>query len=350
MTSLPDTGGGPSLLGRLVAVLAVGFLLWLIGWLAPIVAPLGMALFLAALSAPVFTWLVGRGRSRVLAMAITVVLILGIGGAILVLGILSVQSLSDSLSAYSSDLAARYPSLSGVPAAIREAITADDLTAFLRNLISTLWSVGSDLAFAIIVAALLLLDAPRLLAFQAQGLGEDNPVIRQAPAVARAAVTYFAVRVRVNAVTALGLLALMLVLGIDDPLLWAVGSFFLSFVPYLGLILAMIPPTILAFAESGPVPALVFVIGGTALNVIAENVLEPTLTGRALQLSTWIVFIMFFFWVWLLGPVGALLAMPITVLIVLVLRTNERTVWMAKLISRDEAERAPPGSSEVPAA
>jgi predicted PurR-regulated permease PerM len=169
----------------------------------------------------------------------------------------------------------------------------------------------------------------------AGGLGSQNPVFREAPAIARAAVTYFSVRIRVNLITAAGLLVLMLVLGIDDPLLWAVGAFFLSFVPYLGLILAMIPPTILALAESGPLAAAAFVIGGTALNLIAENLLEPTLTGRALSLSTWLVFIMFFFWVWLLGPVGALLSMPITVLIVLVLQHNERTQWVAALLTRE---------------
>ena len=130
----------------------------------------------------------------------------------------------------------------------------------------------------------------------------------------------------------------MLVLGIDDPLLWAVAAFFLSFVPYLGLVLAMIPPTILALAESGPLAAAAFVIGGTALNLIAENLLEPTLTGRALSLSTWLVFIMFFFWVWLLGPVGALLSMPITVLVVLVLQHNERTQWVAALLTRERGD------------
>ena len=73
-------------------------------------------------------------------------------------------------------------------------------------------------------------------------------------------------------------------------------------------------------------------VGGVVLNLIAENVLEPTLTGRALSLSTWLVFTMFFFWVWLIGPVGALLAMPITVLIVLVLDHNERTRWVAAFL------------------
>jgi predicted PurR-regulated permease PerM len=97
----------------------------------------------------------------------------------------------------------------------------------------------------------------------------------------------------------------------------------------------MVPPTILAFAESGPGAALAIVLGGTVLNVVAENVLEPTLTGRALRLATWLVFGMFFFWAWLIGPVGMLLAMPITVLLVLVLQHNDRTRWVATLLMRD---------------
>jgi len=114
------------------------------------------------------------------------------------------------------------------------------------------------------------------------------------------------------------------------------GAFLLSFVPYIGLVLALIPPTILAYAESGLPAAAVIVVGGVALNLLAENVLEPSLTGRALSLTTWLVFTMFFFWVWLMGPVGALLSMPITVLLVLVLQHNEPTRWVASLLARDE--------------
>jgi AI-2 transport protein TqsA len=141
-------------------------------------------------------------------------------------------------------------------------------------------------------------------------------------------------------VTAVSMLVLLLILGVDDALLWAVGTFFLSFVPYLGLILAMIPPAILALAESGPLAAAIVIVGATVLNVVAENILEPTMTGRALSLSTWVVFVMFFFWVWLIGPIGALLSMPITVLIVLVLQHNEPTQWVAALLMREPDKRA----------
>ena len=222
-------------------------------------------------------------------------------------------------------------------AALREVLPPDVLADILRTVIGICIQVGQQLVFALIVAALLLLDSPRLARLVSGGLGSGNPVFREAPAIAKAAVTYFTVRIRVNAVTAALLLVLLLILGVDDALLWAVGTFFLSFVPYLGLILAMIPPAILALAESGPLAAATVVVGATVLNVFAENILEPTLTGRALSLSTWVVFVMFFFWVWLIGPIGALLSMPITVLIVLVLQHNEPTQWVAALLTREQA-------------
>jgi predicted PurR-regulated permease PerM len=338
--------GNTNLFAMLVAGVTVGLALFLIGWLAPVLAPLGLGLFLAALAAPLFTWLEERGRSAALALAITVTLVVAIGAGLVVLAIVGAKSLAEGLVGYSDALETRYPDVSDrtaanlVVAVLSRLLPPELLVDVLRAVSGFVLEVGQTLLFAVIVAALLLLDGQRLSRLAAGGLGSENPVFREAPSIARAAVTYFSVRIRVNVVTAVGLLVLMLLLGIDDALLWAVAAFFLSFVPYLGLILAMIPPTILALAESGPLAAAAFVIAGTALNLIAENLLEPTLTGRALSLSTWLVFIMFFFWVWLIGPVGALLSMPITVLVVLTLQHNERTQWVAALLTRDRGEAA----------
>ena len=352
--------GNTNLFAMLVAGVVVGLGLFLISWLSPVLAPLGLGLFLAALAAPLFTWLEARGRSAALALTLTVGIVLVVGAALVLLALSGAASLADGLVTYSDALEARYPNVSDATAAnlvvsvLGRILPADVLVDVLRAVSGFVLEVGQTLVFATIVAALLLLDGQRLSRLAAGGLGSENPVFREAPSIARAAVTYFGVRIRVNAVTAAALLVLMLVLGIDDPLLWAVAAFFLSFVPYLGLVLAMIPPTILALAESGPLAAAAFVIGGTALNLIAENLLEPTLTGRALSLSTWLVFIMFFFWVWLLGPVGALLSMPITVLVVLVLQHNEKTQWVAALLTRERgpapAAEPAPGSSNAPPA
>jgi predicted PurR-regulated permease PerM len=335
--------GATNLFAMLVTAVLVGVALFLVAWLAPVLAPLGLGLFLAALAAPLFTWLVERGLRAALALTLTIGLLVVLGAGLVVLALAGAAALTESLAAYSEQLQAFYAgtaagSAGPVPATFRDLVPPELLLSILRTVIAIVIQVGGQLAFAIVIAALLLLDGRRLTRLVSSGLGSGNPVFRETPALARAAITYFVVRLRVNLVTAGSLLVLMLVLGVDHALLWAVGAFFLSFVPYLGLAVALIAPTILAFAESGPLAAGILVAGGIALNLLAENVLEPTLTGRALSLTTWLVFLMFFFWVWLIGPVGALLSMPITVLVVLTLQHNESTRWMAALLTRGEAD------------
>ena len=104
-------------------------------------------------------------------------------------------------------------------------------------------------------------------------------------------------------------------LGVDYALLWGLMAFILSYVPYIGLFTAAVPPTILALAEHGLTRALIVVVGVILINLAIENIVEPQLTGKTLKLSPTVVVLSFFFWAWLLGPTGALLSMPITTLV-----------------------------------
>jgi AI-2 transport protein TqsA len=164
-----------------------------------------------------------------------------------------------------------------------------------------------------------------------------RPVLSQVPGLAGTAVRYFGIRTRLNLITGAGVSVVCLLVGVDDPLLWGLVAFVLSYIPYIGLFTAMIPPTLLALAESGWVAALIVVVTITALNLLIENVVEPGYTGRQLQLSPTVVFLSFFFWAWLLGPVGALLSMPITVMLLLVSSREESTFLLAQIIGREGA-------------
>ena len=340
--SLAGMSGATSLALIVASAVALGLMAFLTHWAAPLLAPIFLGLMLTALATPLFERFVRGGRSATVAMVITVVVVVIVGGAIALLAIYSGRQLTESLASYADGLLLRYPDASaalatfGVAGGLGDVIPPEVVVSVLGTAAAVVAEVGGNLAFAVVLAALLLLDAPRLARLVSTGVGDENPVFRELPAIVRSAITYFTIRIRVNAITAGGLLLLMVVLDVDDSLLWAIGAFFLSFVPYVGLVLALIPPVILAFAETGPGAALAIIIGGAVLNVVAENVLEPSMTGKALKLSTWVVFVMFFVTVWLLGPVGALVAMPITVLIVLVLKGNERTRWVAALLTRDD--------------
>ena len=222
---------------------AVGLALFqVVAWLAPVLAPLGLGLFLAAMVAPLFVWMQGRGASAGVALALTVALVVVVGASIVWL-LLVVGAGAGGVARHVRGRARGALRRGGPDRHPRDAegsCRPDVLVAILRAVVGIAVDVGSSFAFAVVIAALLLLDAPRLSALVTSGLGSENPVFRETPALAQAAITYFVVRVRVNAVTAVSLLVLMLLVGVDYAPLWAVGAFFLSFVPYLGLIIALI--------------------------------------------------------------------------------------------------------------
>ena len=189
--------GSTNLLAMVVTAVLVGLLVVLIGWLSPVLAPLGLGMFLAALAAPLFSRLAERGYSPPVALTVTIgVLVLVIG--IVLLAIVSARTLAEDLAGYSDALDARLAA-PDAGLAIRDVIPPGLLADVLRVAINVVTQVGGTLLFALVVAALLLLDAPRLRRLVSGGLGGANPVFRQAPVIASAAVTYFVVRIRVNA-------------------------------------------------------------------------------------------------------------------------------------------------------
>jgi AI-2 transport protein TqsA len=167
---------------------------------------------------------------------------------------------------------------------------------------------------------------------------ENTAQVERLTFIGRGVVRQFGLRAIVNLVTAAGITLLLLVLGVDFPLLWGVLSFFLSFVPYVGLVLAASPAVLLALAEFEFGRSLLVVAGAVFVNLLAENVLSPALMGRGLSLSPTVVFLSFVFWAWLLGGQGAFLALPITLFVAVMLETFPETRCVARLMGMPEAE------------
>jgi AI-2 transport protein TqsA len=100
----------------------------------------------------------------------------------------------------------------------------------------------------------------------------------------------------------------------------------------VGFVLAVTPTVVLALAEFGLSRAVLVIVGGVVINVLAENVLSPMMMGRGLNLSPTVVFLSFILWAWVLGGPGAFLALPITLFVVVMLDTFPETRWLASLM------------------
>jgi len=107
----------------------------------------------------------------------------------------------------------------------------------------------------------------------------------------------------------------LLALGVEHALLWGVLSFLLSFVPNIGFTLSMLPPMLLALLEGGWVNAIIVFVAYQVINTVIDNVIGPRFVGKQMNISALVSFLSVIFWTWLLGPTGAILAVPLTVLV-----------------------------------
>jgi len=120
--------------------------------------------------------------------------------------------------------------------------------------------------------------------------------------------------------------------GVDFPLLWGLVAFLFNFVPNIGSVIAAVPAILLAFLQYGVATGLVVAGGYGLINVAIGTVLEPRVMGRRLGLSTLVVFLSLIVWGWVLGPVGMLLSVPLTMAVKIVCESREDLRIIAVLL------------------
>ena len=158
---------------------------------------------------------------------------------------------------------------------------------------------------------------------------------------------YIAIKTSVSMATGLVIWLFLTIVGVDFPVLWGMIAFLLNYVPTIGSIIAAVPAVLLALVQLGPGYAIVTIVGFVATNLIMGNAIEPRFMGRGLGLSTLVVFLSLVFWGWMLGPVGMLLSVPLTMTVKIALEANPATHWIAFLIG--PADEATPTVAEAEA-
>jgi AI-2 transport protein TqsA len=134
----------------------------------------------------------------------------------------------------------------------------------------------------------------------------------------------------ITALTGLGfslvVYVLMLAVGTDLALVWAVLAFVMNYVPNVGIILSVIPPVILTLLELGWQRAVIVLAGFLVLNFVVDNLVKPRFMQSGLDVPPLVGLLSLVVWAYLLGPIGALLALPLTIVVRRVLREADLAV------------------------
>ena len=320
---------------------------------APILDPILFSVVLALLFSPIYAWLRRRGVPTPLALVIMLVglsvLFLGIAG---IVGI-SIARFSGDIGSYTGKLNDQLDNVQSLTnslgvskADLHKALSPSALTGAIGAILSGVADFLSNLFLILIIVLFFLAEGPAMMNRLRASTGPEHPQVERLTVFGHSVIRQLGLRAIVNLVTAAGVTILLLVLRVDFPLMWGVLAFFLSFIPWIGLPLAVAPAVVLAFAEHGLTSALLVIAGVIVINILAENALSPMLMGRGLSISPTVLFLGFIFWAWLLGGPGAFLAAPLTIFLILMLETFPETRWLANVMGMGGPEPEAPDPEE----
>lgn len=324
------------------AVLALSFAF--LREVSGIVAPVFLALTLVLAAHPIRRRLLVAGAPAWLATvavlllvyAVLLVVLAAVGAALTQLVVVLPEYEDQFRDLYESSVEAldRFGIHIGTLDQVVDGIEPGSVVPFLQGLLAGIGSVGTMVLFLALGIMFLTLDladaGPRLAA-----------VRRVRPQLA-AALSDFAGRIgRYWLVsTIFGFLqgcanvVLLMVVGVPLPFVWGLLAFVTAYIPNVGFVLGLVPPAILALLEGGPGALLAVVVGYVVISFVLQTVIMPKFMGDAVGLNVTTTFLSLVFWSIVVGPLGALLAVPLTLFAkALLIDSHPRSRWLGTFLA-----------------
>lgn len=316
---------------------------------AVLVVPFLLAGFLAIICAPPLYWMKRKGVPSVVSILILMAGVIVAQVILVTLVSSSIADFSQNLPFYQERLVALMSGSLKLLSNYGIQVEADKLTELfnparvLRLVANTLNGLGGVLTntfFVFLTFIFILSEAAgfpnKLRALSSDGNGDLSKYTEITDGVNR----YLGIKTLTSMATGVIITIWLMIQGVDYPVMWGVFAFLLNYIPNIGSIIAAVPAVLLALIQLGPVSALVSALGFFLVNTIIGSGVEPRLMGQGIGLSTLIVFLSLAFWGWVLGPVGMLLSVPLTMAVKIALGGSESTQWISVLLgsNREAAE------------
>jgi len=344
------TGGMPRwmvlLVGAATATIAIAgvrSIAWLVG-------PVLLALVVVVALAPVQRFLQRHGWPRWASATVLLLLVWAILLGFVALLVISIAQFAALLPNYAGSAEALIASVvsdlndRGIVSGQLSDLVAQFDYSQLVGVATGVLSRATDAASTLV----LLLAALVFLSIEAGGFGRrlalvaaDRPHLPIALGLfARGTRSYLWVSTVFGGIVAVGDGIALAIIGIPLPVVWGLLSFVTNYVPNIGFVLGLVPPAILALLDGGWTEFWVVVAVYALLNFVVQTLIQPRFVGDSVGLSMTVTFVALLFWGWVLGALGALLAIPLTLLLkALLVDVDPRGHWLDALLR--EEPRAP---------
>ncbi len=309
-----------------------------------IIVPFFLSMFLALLSFPLLKYFQSKKINTPFSVSLVLITIVSISLSIAALIGTSLNSFRKSLPTYKEKLTSEIDSI--VLTFERYNIDIDstflyeyvDPNFIIQSVANTLSAFGNVLTNYFLILFIVMFTLLEAAGFSNKiklAFKNSDKSITNFHTFSENMNKYLTIKTIVSFITGILIYLSLMALGIDHAVMWGLVAFFLNYIPNIGSIIASIPAIIIAFIQFNALYAVIVAIIYLLVNVVMGSIIEPKYLGKELGLSTLIIFLSLIFWGWLLGPVGMLLSVPLTMIMKIALESNDDTKWIAILLSRN---------------
>ena len=314
---------------------------------ASFIVPFLMSVFIAVISFPLMWNLQQRGLPKGLALMAVVLVVVLAGGMLAWLIGTSLTDFSRMLPEYQRKIAEEWAFvlqwLNGhgvsVSATLKDMIDPTAAVGLVSSILKGFGNVLTNSFLILLTVTFILLEAAGLVqklpVINGELVSSENGEERSASfthVFVNKLRDYMSMKTIISMLTGVIIGVALWLIGVDYPVLWGVLAFMLNFVPNIGSIIAAVPAVLLTIVQLGIGPAFLVAAVYVAVNILIGSILEPRFMGKGLGLSTLVVFVSLIFWGWVLGPVGMLLSVPLTITVKLALDSSSETEWLGHLL------------------
>ncbi|MFI7134301.1 AI-2E family transporter [Nonomuraea sp. NPDC050153] len=327
-----------------MGIAAAVIVLYGIREVASIAGPIVLALVLVIAVSPVrrrlAAWRAPTWLQVAVPFLIVVLVLLGMVGIL----VIAAAQLAALLPSYTSEFqrlltdAQHWASAHGVSGdVLNKGLAAFDpgkIVEFAQALLGSVIAILSSMFLIVVLLLAMCLDAPVTARILASGAGDGKQIVPALATFAHKTRRYLIVSTVFGIIYAvLDVIALSL-LDVPLPLLWGVLALITNYIPNIGFIIGLLPPAMLALLEGGVQKMLLVVAAYTVTNVVTQSFILPKFLGDAVGLTTTMTFLSLIVWTFVLGPLGALLAIPLSLLArALFIDSDPAAGWARTLVS-----------------
>jgi len=312
---------------------------------AVLVVPFLLAAFLAIICAPPLFFMQRKGVPSLLGILIIMLGVISVQMALVTLVSASIADFQQNIPFYQERLKTltidSLQILSGYGIELEtdklaELLNPSHILGLVANTLNGLGGVLTNTFFVFLTFIFILSEASGFPNKLRAILGDHTSDLDEYAQITSCVIRYLGIKTLTSVGTGIIITIWLAIQGVDYPVMWGIFAFLFNYIPNIGSIIAAVPAVLLALIQLGPLGAGIAGIGFLIVNILIGSVIEPKVMGEGTGLSALVVFLSLAFWGWVMGPVGMLLSVPLTMAVKIALSGNPSTQWLSILLGSNK--------------